>query len=299
MNANAAPPPGTRPPVDVASFDRSQLSVYLKDVVTLALENRPEDPIAFASDYLRRVLGGAGAVARAHQYLSLSPHTRRAFTDNALLAFEVLSGDEEGEKPVPGREFNQLIDALLEDAPCAIADRIRDVLRTNDDAEVRWWEFQRATKACFALRELLEELERLYERRGFTGAGPSKSITEEPERLRHDDDDDDPESLLEPGCAFEVSRRRSHLPKAALTRVLYETLRLEREAIPYPWGPIGAQVRDMGQNGGAALGDIAGSVVNFEAFAGAVVRTATPRKASRAGDRDGGRAGAFDARDSS
>ena len=37
MNANAAPPPGTRPPVDVASFDRSQLSVYLKDVVTLAL----------------------------------------------------------------------------------------------------------------------------------------------------------------------------------------------------------------------------------------------------------------------
>ena len=101
MNANAAPPPGTRPPVDVASFDRSQLSVYLKDVVTLALENRPEDPIAFASDYLRRVLGGAGAVARAHQYLSLSPHTRRAFTDNALLAFEVLSGDEEERSPCP------------------------------------------------------------------------------------------------------------------------------------------------------------------------------------------------------
>ena len=111
--------------------------MYLKDVVTLALENRPEDPIAFASDYLRRVLGGAGAVARAHQYLSLSPHTRRAFTDNALLAFEVLSGDEEGEKPVPGRKFNQLIDALLEDAPSAIAERVRDVLRTTDDAEVR------------------------------------------------------------------------------------------------------------------------------------------------------------------
>ena len=299
MDATVAPPPGTRPPVDVASFDRSQLSVYLKDVVTLALENRPEDPIAFASDYLRRVLGGAGAVARAHQYLSLSSHTRRAFTDNALLAFEVLSGDEEGEKPVPGREFNRLIDALLEDAPSAIADRIRDVLRTTDDAEVRWWEFQRATKACFAMRELLEELERLYERRGFTGAGPSKT-PEEPERSGEPwrDLDDDSESLLEPGCAFEVSRRRSHLPKAALTRVLYETLRLEREAIPYPWGPIGAQVRDMGLGAGVALGDVAESVVGFEAFAGAVVRTATPRKASRAGDRDGG-LGAFDARDSS
>lgn len=295
MNANAAPPLGTRPPVDVASFDRSQLSVYLKDVVTLALENRPEDPIAFASDYLRRVLGGAGAVARAHQYLSLSPHTRRAFTDNALLAFEVLSGDEEGEKPVPGRKFNQLIDALLEDAPSAIAERVRDVLRTTDDAEVRWWEFQRAAKACFALRELLEELERLYERRGFTGAGPSRTPTE-PER-GFTEEPDDRRAILEPGCAFEVSHRRSHLPKAALTRVLYETLRLEREAIPYHWGPIGKQVRDMGQNAGAALGGVAGSVVGFEAFAGAVVRTATPRKASRAGDRDG--AGAFNARDSS
>ena len=79
--------------------------------------------------------------------------------------------------------------------------------------------------------------------------------------------------------------------------MLYETLRLEREAIPYPWGPIGAQVRDMGQSAGAALGDVAGSVVGFEAFAGAVLRTATPRKASRADHRDG--AGAFDARDSS
>ena len=174
-------PTEARPQLDVASFDASQLTVYLKDVLTLALENRPEDPIAFASDYLRRVLGGAGAVARAHQYLALSPHTRRAFTDNALLAFDVLSGsggDEEGgdedEKPVPGRAFNQLIDALLEDVPCVVAADTRAMLKTNDDAEVDWWEFQRATKACFALRETLEELEKLYERRG---AGSTDEVT--------------------------------------------------------------------------------------------------------------------------
>ena len=271
MDATAAPPPGTRPPVDVASFDRSQLSVYLKDVVTLALENRPEDPIAFASDYLRRVLGGAGAVARAHQYLSLSPHTRRAFTDNALLAFEVLSGDEEGEKPVPGREFNQLIDALLEDAPSAIADRIRDVLRTTDDAEVRWWEFQRATKACFALRETLEELEKLYERRGAGSADDGDASTSN----NHEPDDDG-----EPESAFQVHHSIT-LPKAALTRVLYETVRLEREAIPYPWGPIGAQVRDMGDAAGAALKK-AKTRLGFEAFAAAVLGTATPRKVTQA-----------------
>ena len=44
--------------------------------------------------------------------------------------------------------------------------------------------------------------------------------------------------------------------------MLYETVRLEREAIPYPWGPIGAQVRDMGDAAGAAVavGTAAGAV---------------------------------------
>ena len=78
-------------------------------------------------------------MARAHQYLSLLAHAQGVHGQR--LENEVPSGDEEGEKPVPGREFNQLIDALLEDAPSAIADRIRDVLRTTDDAEVRWWGF--------------------------------------------------------------------------------------------------------------------------------------------------------------
>ena len=271
-------PTEARPQLDVASFDASQLTVYLKDVLTLALENRPEDPIAFASDYLRRVLGGAGAVARAHQYLALSPHTRRAFTDNALLAFDVLSGsggDEEGgdedEKPVPGRAFNQLIDALLEDVPCVVAADTRAMLKTNDDAEVDWWEFQRATKACFALRETLEELEKLYERRGAGSADDGDASTSN----NHEPDDDG-----EPESAFQVHRSIT-LPKAALTRVLYETVRLEREAIPYPWGPIGAQVRDMGDAAGAALKK-AKTRLGFEAFAAAVLGTATPRKVTQA-----------------
>ena len=41
------------------AFDASGLTVYLKDVVTLCLENRPEDPVAFVAEYLRRVTRGA------------------------------------------------------------------------------------------------------------------------------------------------------------------------------------------------------------------------------------------------
>ena len=60
MNANATPPPGTRPPVDVASFDRSQLSVYLKDVVTLALEMGR----SIVAESSRRRLDASGGVRR-------------------------------------------------------------------------------------------------------------------------------------------------------------------------------------------------------------------------------------------
>ena len=63
--------------------------------------------------------------------------------------------------------------------------------------------------------------------------------------------------------------------------MLYETVRLEREAIPYPWGPIGAQVRDMGDAAGAALKK-AKTRLGFEAFAAAVLGTATPRKVTQA-----------------
>ena len=53
------------------AFDASGLTVYLKDVVTLCLENRPSDPVAFIAEYLRRVTHRTTPVSRACQYLRL------------------------------------------------------------------------------------------------------------------------------------------------------------------------------------------------------------------------------------
>jgi len=90
MKAAAAAAAAPRALVDLADFDRSSLTVYLKDVLTLVLENRPADPVAFIADYLWRVLGGACQVSRAYQYVTLSPRHRQAFMDNAVVAFSVL-----------------------------------------------------------------------------------------------------------------------------------------------------------------------------------------------------------------
>ena len=82
--------------------------MYLKDVVTLVLENRPEDPVAFVADYLRRVLSGASPLSRAYQYLTLSPHYRRAFVDNATVAFSVLDA---GPRGLTGADHAELLRA--------------------------------------------------------------------------------------------------------------------------------------------------------------------------------------------
>ena len=95
---------------------------------------------------------------------------------------------------------------------------------------------QRATKACFALRELLESWRGL--RTGFTAAGRRG-------RPRSDARDDDDDRAISSWDARSRSRAAARTFPAALTRVLYETLRLER-GHTVPVGPIGAQVRDMG-----------------------------------------------------
>jgi hypothetical protein len=163
----------SRPPLDVSAFDRSNLTVYLKDVVTLVLENRPEDPVAFVADYLRRVLSGASPLSRAYQYLTLSPHHRQAFVDNATVAFSVLDA---GPRGLTGADHAHLLRALLADAPPNVARAAADALAPRPDASVDFFEFLASARACFALRELLVELDD-----AFRTASPAEAADCEPD----------------------------------------------------------------------------------------------------------------------
>ena len=162
----------SRPPLDVSAFDRSNLTVYLKDVVTLVLENRPEDPVAFVADYLRRVLSGASPLSRAYQYLTLSPHHRQAFVDNATVAFSVLDA---GPRGLTGADHADLLRTLLADAPPDVARAAADALAPRPDASVDFFEFLASARACLALRELLVELDD-----AFRTASPAEAADREP-----------------------------------------------------------------------------------------------------------------------
>ena len=171
----------SRPPLDVSAFDRSNLTVYLKDVVTLVLENRPEDPVAFVADYLRRVLSGASPLSRAYQYLTLSPHYRQAFVDNATVAFSVLDA---GPRGLTGADHAELLRALLSDAPGDVSRAAADALAPRPDASVDFFEFLASARACLALRELLVELDDAFRSEAARREGPTTTAPTETSRER-------------------------------------------------------------------------------------------------------------------
>ena len=145
--------------------------MYLKDAVALVLENRPDDPVAFIAEYLRRVLHGASPVARAHQYLTLSPHHRDAFVDNAVVAHDVLGAASGPRGVVTGAQHAALLERLCEDFPPETRRVTVDAFARAPDDAVDFFEFLGGAKACRAMAELLEEFDEEERRGGREGEG--------------------------------------------------------------------------------------------------------------------------------
>ena len=78
--------------VDAEEYlDRCGVTAYMKDCVTLLLENRPDEPLTFMSDYFRTVTQPSSPLLRAYRYIRLTgPEQEDAFRDNLVAAFTSL-----------------------------------------------------------------------------------------------------------------------------------------------------------------------------------------------------------------
>ena len=179
------------------AFDASGLTVYLKDVVTLCLENRPSDPVAFIAEYLRRVTHRTTPVSRACQYLKLAPHHRRAFMDNAAVAHAGLCAGSNKTPSLGVRPEDHLL--VLREmcarlprrvaetaAHAALSRRIRDETvvgaRTGGARDgLDFFEFAGSVRACLAFEELLGELEETLsiELRGASAVDAERPVARE------------------------------------------------------------------------------------------------------------------------
>ena len=143
-------------------LDRYGVTAYMKDVVTLLLENRPASPIAFISKYFRTVTQGSSPLLRAYRYIRLAHPTQDAFIDNLVAAYAALDA-RRGVSGVTGAELLRLLRLLCGDCPIDVS---RSVLVLIDRAEsdpITFDEFSGAVRAGLHYDDLFKRARTLFD----------------------------------------------------------------------------------------------------------------------------------------
>lgn len=170
-------------------LDKHGVTTYLKDVVTLLLENRPEDPMEFMADYFRNVVNGTSTIVRSFRYIKLTSRMRESFFDNLVAAYTSLNNttkqDDDGNAQAAGSftfsELRELVLLVCQDFPKSILDYVEDCLflgqkpplesdmepegeENNDLASrfVSFTEFATAINACLLYEEFLKEAKNIF-----------------------------------------------------------------------------------------------------------------------------------------
>jgi hypothetical protein len=155
-------------PIDPTSLDAEEyldrygVTAYMKDVVTLLLENRPASPIAFISKYFRTVTQGSSPLLRAYRYIRLAHPTQDAFIDNLVAAYAALDA-RRGVSGVTGAELLRLLRLLCGDCPIDVS---RSVLVLIDRAEsdpITFDEFSGAVRAGLHYDDLFKRARTLFD----------------------------------------------------------------------------------------------------------------------------------------
>ena len=133
--------------VDSAEYlDRHGVTAYMKDVVTLLLENRPPNPIAFIAKYFQTVTQGSSPLLRAYRYIQLTPPTHGAFVDNLVAAYATLDG-RRGASHVTGADLVRLLRLLCVDCPVDVSGPLLILLDRTESEPISIDDFSAAVRA--------------------------------------------------------------------------------------------------------------------------------------------------------
>ena len=135
-------------------LDRHGVTAYMKDVVTLLLENRPASPIAFVAKYFATVTQGTSPLLRAYRYIQLTPFNHSAFVDNLVAAYATLDA-RRGASYVTGEDLLRLLRLLCSDCPLEVSTSLLHLLDCNESEPVSFDEFAAAVRAGLLYARLL------------------------------------------------------------------------------------------------------------------------------------------------
>jgi len=100
-------------------LDQNDVTSYLKDMMTIILESRPERPVDFMVDYFRNLVEGKTPFERSYHYVRLALGNDETFHDNILLAYRVLQKNEQnrGSMGTSKADYSRLVQLLCHDHP--------------------------------------------------------------------------------------------------------------------------------------------------------------------------------------
>ena len=134
-------------------LDRHGVTAYMKDVVTLLLENRPASPIAFIQKYFLTVTQGSSPLLRAYRYIQLTPPHRSAFVDNLVAAYATLD-NRRGASHVTGADLLRLLRLLCVDCPVDVSATLLQQLDRTEGDPISFDEFSAAVRAALLYDKL-------------------------------------------------------------------------------------------------------------------------------------------------
>jgi hypothetical protein len=137
------------------------LTAYFKDVMTLVLENRPNDPLEFITEYYRNCAEGSSYLHRSYRYIRLTERNKEVFMDNLYMAYKSLSR-RKGSIGTTGEELTKLLSLLCNDFPPDVSAAILRRLGKRDSDVVSFEEFALATKACLMFEEFFDLSEDIF-----------------------------------------------------------------------------------------------------------------------------------------
>ena len=130
-------------------LDRYGVTAYLKDAVTLMLENHTTSPVEFLAQYFQTVSRGSSAVLRAFRYVRLAPPSLPAFGDNVCAAYAALDARRGGASSgVSGAELLRLLRLVCADCPLDVSRSLLALLRRGEGEPISYAEFSAAVRAA-------------------------------------------------------------------------------------------------------------------------------------------------------
>ena len=158
--------------IDKQFLERSNASLYIRDVLTKIVENRPDNPVGFLADYFQNLGAQKGSVSRACQQIRLTSHSKPAFHNNVVLAYEILG---ESRNPptrgIDGKLYTELVTELVTGLRQVIREKLLKKIHCRDHEVVVFDVFRSSVLACVILEEFLAEAESLFKALDFHGQG--------------------------------------------------------------------------------------------------------------------------------